>query len=229
MQGDAIVAPLVAQIRSVDYSRIGPRGNMAVLTALWLLLHDLDEQASRTLLEELIRAGELHPIYKQRLMTITSFTMRDYLRARCNGVDVLTLNSLPGAPVAAAKVLTWLCGVPPEDLEGIERLYVIDRTQDRYWGEYFRVLANVVVVWRGSRWLRRLRTEFTVYHEIGHHLDPNLDGPKTEAEAFADRYAWDRFAMAHRMLTNRTLRKPTTLLLMGSRWRSSPPWATETS
>ena len=61
-------------------------------------------------------------------------------------MSVFTLRSLPKAPEVAELVATWLRGVPVEQLCGIDRLYVIERTQDRYWGEYLGVLANI------SRW-----------------------------------------------------------------------------
>lgn len=152
-------------------------------------------------------------------MTITSFTLSDYLRTNFSGITVLTLKRLPKAPRVAGRVVAWLRGVPGKHLRGIDRLYVIEKTQARYWGEYLRVLANIVLVWRGRGWLSRLGAEFTLYHEIGHHVDPDPDAPTPECEAFADQFASERFAEAHPRLTRPALWWLTGTLLFGSRWQ----------
>lgn len=193
---------------------------MTALTALWLLLHDLDEEVSRDLAEMLWLQGELHPVYAERVMTITSFTLGDYLRAEHAGVTVFTLKSLPEAPAVAERLAGWLRGVPVADLRGIGRIYVIERTQDQYWGQYLRILANIVLIWRGKGWFQRLLAESTLYHEFGHHQDPNLDAPEPEREAFADRYAFQRFSAAHPRLMHPAVRDATGPLFFGGRWRT---------
>jgi hypothetical protein len=218
--GSALVAPIVGRIEGADWSCLGPRERMAAFTALWLLLHDLDENTSRSLAESLSRRKVLHRVFAQKLKGITSFALSDYLQAEWSKMTVFTQRTLPNATGVVEEVLGWLRGLAPGQLRGLDRLYVVERSQRRIWGEYLRVLANIVLVWRGnSRW-SRLLAELTLYHEIGHHLDPDLDAPKPEREAFADRFAFGRFAEAHPMLGHRVSRRFTGPLLLGSRWKS---------
>jgi hypothetical protein len=102
---------------------------------------------------------------------------------------------------------TWLSTIPPADIVGIPRLFVVDKNQDDYWGLYLRILATVTLVWRGgnsSTFRNRLATEFTLYHKVGHHVDvredPMASQERIVSEQRADIYALKRFGEAHPLI-----------------------------
>ncbi|MDH3230471.1 MAG: hypothetical protein OEN55_11825 [Alphaproteobacteria bacterium] len=103
----------------------------------------------------------------------------------------------------------WLANVPPEDLSGIERLYVVLRppVQDAA-GHYMPVLSTITVYWRDSflarkspGWLARVFMERTLYHEIGHHVHQHTFGRQPEQEKEANRYAYARLRVSRPYLT----------------------------
>lgn len=167
-----------------------------------LVAHDISEEATAELTGEIAEKKRPHPMLLQRLRSIRRFTLDDYHELDVRGVRVLVAKSLE-AERPPPLLNRWLSVVPGDDLAGISRLYVVERTQDRYWGQYLQILSVVTLVWRrgASRRLGpRLATEFTLYHELGHHMHRNETLTTTASEQRADAYALDRLAVAHRAL-----------------------------
>jgi hypothetical protein len=199
--------PIVPAIREVvlgtDWSAQKPHGRLAAFTALMLAAHDADELGARELASEISRERVLPTLYRQRLASIGRFSRHDYEELRLCGLALFVSRDLRDATGPSGVLKKWLSGVPAGDLVGIARLYVTPRTQDRYWGEYLRVLSQIVLVWRSdndSSARARLATEFTLYHEIGHHMHRAEDLTKGEAEDRADAYALARLRAAHPIL-----------------------------
>ncbi len=207
--GEPLVPQIVERISAVNWKDLGRHGRVEYFTCLMSLLHDIDETASRDLAAALLRRG-CHPVVAARLGSIQAFTLSDF--------DMRTLHSLP---IFVAKTISrrldawrhlgvWLGHISPEDLEGIHRLYVIEKGRlTGAWGTYLTLFSVISLAWWPSHaWNRfaSLQTEFTLYHEIGHHQDRRRGGLMETYEAFADTYAERIFRKAHPWAGKRWLR-----------------------
>jgi hypothetical protein len=168
-----------------------------------LLLHDLDESASRELAREIINK-KCHPVVAARLESITAFTLKNFEQRTVASLPAYVSKNIRHLDSTWRNLQVWLDYVPAQDLVRINRLYIIEREpQDEFWGLYLRFISTITLVWRSHfEWNRLavLRTEFTLYHEIGHHVDPRDEAPKDSREAFADDYAGRLFRQAHPVL-----------------------------
>ncbi len=213
--GGPLVSQIVQRIGAVDWRDLGPHGRVAYFTYLMRLLHDIDESDSRELADAILRRG-CHPVVAAKLHSIQAFTLSDF--------DAQILGSLPAFvdKAISRKATVWSClakwlgHIPPGDLEGIHRLYVVekDRLPDA-WGTYLTGLSVISLRWWPSHaWNRfaALQTELTLYHEVGHHLDRRRSEPTESYEAFADTYAERIFRKVHPWVGKRRVR----LLLMPS-------------
>jgi hypothetical protein len=195
---------VLPEIREVvlahDWSSPGPPGSVGVLTALMLAAQDIDEAEARSLSEDLASGRRCHPLFLSRLKSITALSSSDYQRFDMSGTRLFVANSLEKAQGVAATVEHWLSRVPFNDVQAISSIYIVEQTERDYWGQYLQVLSKITLVWRGwnSPTLReRLGTEFTLYHEVGHHVHRRRRCSSSEHEALADAYALERFGTAH--------------------------------
>jgi len=217
-EGPEILPAIRDTLLRCDWSRPGPKGKLAVLTALMLVAHDVDERAAARLSEELTEKKRLHPVFLQRLASINRFTLDDYHDLTICGLRVLLAKSLDAEEKPLPHLRRWLAQVPGQDLSEISRLYVTELTQELYWGEYLRILSTVSLVWRSGasrHLLPRLATQLTLYHEIGHHTHRRERLETADAESRADAYALERFAAAHPVLGWRLLGRLTASVAMG--------------
>lgn len=204
--GPPLIPQITEKIRAVDWK--GPRavGQLLYLTVLMRLLHDIDESASRELTGEILGKG-CHSAVAARLRSIQVFTLENFETQAHGALIVYVAKALSRKEAVWPHLKTWLDHVPAEDLADIPRLYVIEDDRELgFWGQYLKVLSVVSLVWRPSQpWnpLAALRTEFTLYHEIGHHVHRGMSGPKESEEAFADTYAQRMFRSAHPKLGKR--------------------------
>jgi hypothetical protein len=208
--GRPLVPQIVEKIEAVDWKEVGPHGRIAYFTFLTRLLHDIDESASRELAGAMFSRG-CHPVVAARLRSVQAFTLNDFDAQIQHPLPVYLAKTIPHKQAVSRHLATWLSHIPPDDLEGVQRLYVIENDRLlRYWGSYYRLLPVITVIWRPSyqwNWLAVLQTEFTLYHEIGHHVDRWKSEPRTEtSEAFADTYAERTFRRAHPRLGKRWVR-----------------------
>ena len=184
----------------VNWSTLAPRGKLGALTALMLAAYDVDEHAARELSAELTARKKCHSVFLQRLDSIRSFTLEAYRRFDSHGLKLYVTRSLEDPSGVAEQIRKWLSNVPCPDLEGIPRIYVVEKAERDHWGMYLRILATITLVWRGwnaQTRRQRLATEFTLYHEVGHHVHRARSGDREEDEALADGYAFERFGEAH--------------------------------
>ncbi len=225
--GAEILPVIRTNVLNADWSVPKPIGRLRALTALMLVAHDADEVASRELAQELASRDEVHPVFRQRLASISRFTLDDYHdREICGlyhdreicGLRVLIEKCLGDFERTSAYLLDWLSGLPPVDLAGISRIYIIERATESYWGEYLRILSKIALVWRGGseQSIRdRLATEFTLYHEVGHHVDRSASHSREECERAADSYALRQFSLAHPILGSGALSMIALTLILG--------------
>jgi len=195
--GSDVISVIEKQLLSSDWSNIRAPGKIGALTALMLVVHDIDEEKSREIMETLCSSERCHPAIVQRLRTITRFSLSNYEHFTTCGIEVLVQNCIGNRAGVKRLLRGWLANIPMGDLAGISRVFVIRPGKLDYWGQYLRVLSKIALVWRP--W-NPLGTEFTFYHEIGHHVHRTGKFDDQEPEALADRYAYRRFEAAHKIV-----------------------------
>ncbi len=216
--GTDILPAIRESVLNADWSVPKPIGRMRALTALMLVAHDADEVAARELALELAGRETIHAVFRQRLASISRFTLDDFHDLEICGLRVLIAKVLGDPDRTSTSLFEWLSGLPHGDLAGISRIYIIERTTESYWGEYLRILSKIALVWRSGRdqTIRgRLATEFTLYHEVGHHVDRSASHSRAECERNADSYALRQFSLAHPILGSGALAMIALTLILG--------------
>jgi hypothetical protein len=199
--GQPLVPEIVKRMRAANWRDLRPKEKLSYLTCLMVLLHDIDEAASGKLADEIIQRRKCHPAVVARLRSIQAFTLRDFEHLVHGQLSVYVALSISKRESVWEHLNRWLSRIPAEDLAGIRRVYVVEKDKlPEYWGLYLNVLSVVSLVWRTRHplsWLAALDTEFTLYHEVGHHVDRRRSEPVESREAFADAYAEGLFRKAH--------------------------------
>lgn len=213
--GKPLVSQIVEKIRAVDWKDLGPSEKLRYFTCLMHLLHDIDESASRELAGYIL-GKRCHPAVAARLRSVQAFTLNDFEAQSRGPLTIYVAKAISHRDTVWRYLSTWLGHIPAEDLEGIHRLYVVQKDQlTGLRGEYLRVLSVVSLIWQPSyEWnpIALLQAELTLYHEVGHHVDKRKPEPRESREALADTYAQRLFRQVHPRLRNRLIE----LLIMPS-------------
>jgi hypothetical protein len=155
----------------------------------------LDESESEKIRIELIDNG-CGPVVAHILDSIGSFKLNDFIRYDVRGVKIFQHKRLVTRQNVKRRLEQWLKPVPSEDLDQIERIYVLPKWDLEALGNYKPVLFCINVAWDNPSprwspmsWVNNLIIESTLYHEIGHHVHRHTFGQEPEQEAEADDYA----------------------------------------
>ena len=175
--GHPVVPELERRILQADWTTVSRPQATRMQTALVTLLHDIDEGRSRSIIDRLLEA-DCHPSLRGVLNSIRRYDARNFRIHEVRGLRVLVAREIDEADDVPSHMDRWLANVPPEDLSGIVRLYVIKRPPKAdYAGKYMPVLSTITVIWAepllGGKTMARLArfgVEHTLYHEIGHHV-----------------------------------------------------------
>jgi hypothetical protein len=207
--GRPLVPQIVEKISAVNWKDLGPPGRVAYFTCLMRLLHDIDEFASRELADAVLSRG-CHPVVAAKLRSIQAFTLSDFDATIQVPLPVYVAKTISARAAVWRHLAEWLGHIPLDDLEGIQRLYVIEKDQlPGRWGTYLTGFSIISLVWQpSSDWNRFgvLQTELTLYHEVGHHLDRRMSELTETYEAFADTYAERLFRKVHPWVGKRWMR-----------------------
>jgi hypothetical protein len=201
-EGVDAIPEIKSQLLKLDLAK--PRKQI-VRTLTWLLalLHDIDEEESRGIANDLLNRAVCHPVYSARIRSITRFTVDNFDEYQSGGVPVFQAKSLVPATKIKNLISSWLLEIPSSDRKGIVRLYVVPKEDQHFAGSYFRVLSKIVLVWqphslpRRPWWFAALTNEITLYHEFGHHLQRDRNLKVADAEKGAREYALDIASKAH--------------------------------
>lgn len=179
------------------------------VTSLMSLIHDIDENESKKVTQKLIQRG-CNTIIIQRLESINSFTLEDYFQYEIRGIPVFEYKRIESKYEIRPKLEQWFRNIPDDDLKEIERIYIVERTEEQDYAGYFMpIFYYIKLVWDTPQarynpvlWLRLIEMEFTFYHEIGHHIHRSTgEGKlKQEREDEADSYAAYRFISSRPVL-----------------------------
>jgi len=177
-----------------------------VLTALLSLIHDLDENVSKELVLELSESIS-DPIIKIRIKPILDFSLSNFNMVSHKELKIFIDKKLPNPKYIHKKISQWLNNVPPEDLDHIERLFIVLDGDKNASGTYLPVLYVIMVKWQTGiqlidslPFLRNLGAEWVLYHEVGHHFHQHKFGYDLNHENEADQYARSMFRKTHPIL-----------------------------
>lgn len=202
--GAAAIPGLERRILEADWTTLGRPELTRMMTGLVSVLHDIDEARSRPAIDQITRNG-CHPAVQGILRSIARFDKNKFRVHEISGVRILESKDIEDAEQVPLFLERWLGNVPPPDLTGIERLYVIRQpAQADYAGRYMPVLSTITLIWeypllrwKWVDWLSRVSMEHTLYHEIGHHSCGHTFGQDPQQEKEADRYAAARLRVTH--------------------------------
>ncbi len=194
--GESALTPLIEAILPHDWSKIDNKNQMRLLTGIVSLINDINEEACQKTAKAIIERGCTRAV-KQCLNSITAFTLNDYTLYNIHGINVYILNEFENIDFIENKLNEWFSIVPKEDVEEIDRIYVIPYNEDyTYSGTYTPILSYVKLVWERDeadsfiwKWMDLVRTEHTLYHELGHHFHRHTLGQDTDQEKEANEYA----------------------------------------
>jgi len=194
--GESALTPLIEAVLPHDWSKIDNKNQMRLLTGIVSLINDINEEACQKTAKTIIERGCTRAV-KQCLNSITAFTLNDYSLHNIQGINIYVLKEFKDIDFIENKLNEWFLIVPIEDIEEIERIYVIPYHEDyTYSGTYTPILSYIKLVWERDeadsfiwKWIDLLRTEHTLYHELGHHVHRHTFGQDTDQEKEADEYA----------------------------------------
>lgn len=159
------------------------------------LIHDIDETEAIKVINQLKRNG-CDVAIARLLDSICKFTLADYLQYEARGIKIFEHKKLITKQNVRAKLEQWLKNVPGEDLQEIERIYVLSREDLESLGSYKPILFCIKLVWDNpcSRlspmsWVNNFIIESVLYHEIGHHVHRHTFGQDPDQEKEAEKYS----------------------------------------
>jgi hypothetical protein len=193
--GKSAIPHIRNAISQSNWSQIKRANEVRYLTGLVSILHDIDEDESNQIAKQLKRDGCDASIV-HILNSICSFTINDYFQYEIQGISIFEHKQLVIKQPVFRKLHQWLKNVPTEDLDGIERVYILRRGDLQAMGNYTPILFNINLVWDNpcsrfnpNSFLNHFLIEDTLYHEIGHHIHRHTFGQDERQEREASDYA----------------------------------------
>jgi hypothetical protein len=193
--GPPVIPHVREAIFKTNWSHVKYPNEIRYLVGLVTLIHDLDESESEKIRIELIGNGCDRTVARI-LDSIGSFKQKDFIRYDVRGVRIFEHQRLATRQNVRRKLEQWLKRVPSEDLDQVERIYVLPKAYLEALGSYRPVLFCINLAWDNPAprwspmsWVNNLIIESTLYHEIGHHVHRHTFGQDPEQEADAENYA----------------------------------------
>ena len=203
--GTAAVPAIEASISQASWQKIRHAEEVRYLTGMLNVLRDIDEARSTIVIDRIL-AEDCAPIVRSILNSIRRDTRDNYRIYTLQNIDIYEAKSIGLDHRVREHLSRWLEPVPEKDLDGIERIYVVEFDEDFDWaGQYMPVLRTISLSWYAdfsgrnlvSR-MSRFHTKFVFYHEIGHHAHRHTFGQDSDREREADRYAMRLIRTQHR-------------------------------
>ena len=193
--GRAAIPQIREAIFKARWSSVKYPIEIRYIAGLVTLIHDLDESESEKIRIELMGNG-CDPVVARILDSIGSFKLKDFIRYDVRGVKIFEHKRLVTRQNVKRRLEQWLKPVPSEDLDQIERIYVLPKSNLEALGSYAPVLFCINLAWDNPSprwspmsWVNNFIIESTLYHEIGHHVHRHTFGQDPEQEADAENYA----------------------------------------
>lgn len=201
--------PLVTDKLTSDAWAKKPRGpGGKYLGVLLALMHELDREAFRKEVERL-DGSRLHSLHRHTVNLMKDRECDKLIGTLENRVPVYVSNQVDAPDLIWRYLKKWSL---TKDLaiKTVTRIDVIAAKSDiDYLGRYDLFTDGVILVWQNGvfGWFkqqaRRLRTEQTFYHEVGHHYHKHSEfGQVAEQEREANEYMRLMYRRSHPVLTS---------------------------
>ncbi|MFC1840712.1 ImmA/IrrE family metallo-endopeptidase [Thermodesulfobacteriota bacterium] len=204
--GEAALPKIRSTIKSYNSSSLDIRSKHICISGLMRLMHDINEQKALSLTKELIENG-CDSLIATHLKTINEFTSKNFKCYQIKGVRIYEEKKLSPQYSIQRLLQKWFENVPLENLNEVDRIYVKSKDKQDYSGNYMPIFFSINLVWiaPSSRynpmfWLIILGHEFTLYHEIGHHVSRHTFGKDPDQEREANQYAKMLMTKRHPLL-----------------------------
>ena len=211
--GAPAVSLLAAELERFDLRKPLRAEAAKLLAGLVALQRDLDEIGSNSFIDT--KLGENGPQLTAAILRSARRMVRQDFKALDFGDIVILEHAAIDQDYKASEIVrAWLSQLPPEDLLGIARVYIVPHDFKTDWlGNYMPVLGVVTIVWTTLvsplsifNRMTNILHRHTLLHEIGHHVHKHWFGQDSVQEAEAESYArhekykrrpvWARYAGA---------------------------------
>jgi hypothetical protein len=195
--GQPVVPHIQELLLSINWEKSKKYTELSVYTmGLFSLARDISESDSTIISKHLFQNGCPQHI-KALINSKCRFLKEDYKIYKIGEVEVLEHKEIKSKGSIASHIENWLNNVPPKDLNGISRLYIVNKNNiENAQGTYMPELFTIALLWNnpfkeGSLGFKMYCTVFesTLYHEIGHHAYRHKFGVDSDQEKEADRYS----------------------------------------
>jgi len=174
--GELALPAIEQQLMSYSWEGTKVGVEISILTGLLGLVHDINEKRAKYLGEK-IREKECSKTIDGRIQSILRFSLKEFESFQINNLDIYLSKELTDKSRIRQKLAKWLSLVSENDLEQIERIYLIPKENEHHRGTYMPILCSIMVEWdiytsyyNPLSYFFLLRIENTLYHEIGHHV-----------------------------------------------------------
>lgn len=179
---------------NLDWKEIDIPLEVATVSVLMNLLYDIDESNARDVLSS-IKYSDSSDAIKSIIDSICSFSKSDFKLYEICNIEIYESKNINTKNNIKKMIDIWLRKIPNDQIQDINRIYIVRQKDLSVWGTYFPFLNIVTLVWDNeySRynpigWMSLPKIEFVFYHEIGHHI-LNHRGQNIEQEKNADKFA----------------------------------------
>src|SRR5215213_11259855 len=124
--GPAAIPHIREAIFKAKWSSVKYPNEIRYIAGLVTLIHDLDESESEKIRIEL-KGNGCGPVVARILDSIGSFKVADFIRYDIRGVKIFEHKRLVTRQNVKLRLEQWMKPVPSEDLEQIERIYVLPK------------------------------------------------------------------------------------------------------
>lgn len=170
---------------------------MKLLAGLLAMQRDIDETASDCLIDTAL-ARRCPDVVSALLRSVRRISKNEFRRAAAGSIEVWEHLSLDCRYNASLRVREWLEELPESERDGISRIVIVPHSLEKDWmGSYLPILGVVTLAWMTflppeSRLIRIINAnhQFTLFHEIGHHVHRHSFGQDPEQENEANVYAF---------------------------------------
>ena len=210
--GDALI-PLIRKLLLEIDVRTHRLGRLTeYVTALFILMNDLDESETKNLIDEIMSKNpDIHPVLRIRLSSLLTFSLSNFHKEHLEAIPVFVSKTVTDPHNVQRKLTEWSESIDA-DIRHINRIYVIQKDELDYLGEFTRILNILVVVWKHNV----ISREYVFYHELGHAIDKGDSYDREEREAFADRFASRLIIKSHPFLFHPLIRSISASILLSN-------------
>lgn len=207
VHGFSAVATIENKLNGGDWGHYKNDVQGRYLAVLLSLAQVIDPNAAHRMIVKL-SSSKLHPFHQKTIKLISSRFEAAPIEAYIRGIPVVVSDELPNATMIKTYLARWLKSRTEQDISKLLRVDVIPyESQFGYLGNYNIFFSGIVLTWPSpqsnflKRWGFTISTEFTFYHEVGHHALGHLEGGQVpEQEKEANEYAGRALRRAHPIL-----------------------------